>query len=60
MPTVVASDRHRARDNTPMFPDCVARPVSKGEMLINPKAVDAMQSEWKRLWDKNVWDHGGV
>eukprot|EP00974_Lingulodinium_polyedra_P075699 7333885-Lingulodinium_polyedra.AAC.1 len=59
MPTVEASDRHRLRDDIPVFPACVARPVPKGEMLHNPKAVEAMKSEWKRLWDKNVWDHDG-
>eukprot|EP00974_Lingulodinium_polyedra_P036007 3454234-Lingulodinium_polyedra.AAC.1 len=60
MPTVAISDRHRARGNTPIFPACVARPVSKGEMFNNPKAVEATKSEWKRLWDRNVWGHGGV
>eukprot|EP00974_Lingulodinium_polyedra_P027883 2694354-Lingulodinium_polyedra.AAC.1 len=53
MPIVAVSDKHRARDNTPMCPACVARPASKGEMFNNPRAVEAMKTEWKRLWDKN-------
>eukprot|EP00974_Lingulodinium_polyedra_P108570 10508327-Lingulodinium_polyedra.AAC.1 len=60
MPTVAVSDKHGARDHTPMFPVCLARPVSKGEMFNNPKAVEGMKSEWKRLWGENVWDPGGV
>eukprot|EP00974_Lingulodinium_polyedra_P062331 6018101-Lingulodinium_polyedra.AAC.1 len=60
MPTVAVSGKHRARDNAPMFSDCVARPVSKGEMFNSPQAVEAMKIEWERLWDKNVWDNGGV
>eukprot|EP00974_Lingulodinium_polyedra_P085414 8270810-Lingulodinium_polyedra.AAC.1 len=55
MPTVPTSSRHRARDNVPLFPACVARPVSKNEMLKNEKAMTAMKTEWKRHWDKNVW-----
>ena len=28
--------------------------------MSKPKAVEAMNKEWKRLWDKYVWDHDGV
>ena len=35
---------------------CVARPVSKREMEENPKAMEACEAEWKRLWEKEVWD----
>ena len=36
-------------------PACVARPVGKKEIAGQPKARDAMEKEWKRLWDKDVW-----
>ena len=36
---------------------CVARPVSRREMADEPDAQKAAASEWKRLWDKKVWDH---
>ena len=41
-------------------PACVARPVGKKEIAGQPKARDAMEKEWKRLWDKDVWDASTV
>ena len=32
----------------------------KTELFSKPDAVKAMNKEWKRLWDKKVWDHDGV
>ena len=60
MPTVPTVKKHRQRDLPMLFPACVSRPVSKKEMTLNPKAMLAMNAEWKRLWDKGVWDHTGV
>eukprot|EP00974_Lingulodinium_polyedra_P036339 3485270-Lingulodinium_polyedra.AAC.1 len=60
MPTVPTSSRHRPRDNVLLFPACVAGLVSKNEMFKNEKAMRAMKTEWRRLWDKNVWDHAGI
>ena len=39
---------------------CVARPVTKREVEAEPAARKAADSEWKRLWDKHVWDHNVV
>eukprot|EP00972_Heterocapsa_arctica_P082415 12144490-Heterocapsa_arctica.AAC.1 len=41
-----------------MFPfnACVARPVTKSEIASNAGARAELDSEWKRLRDKNVWD----
>ena len=33
---------------------CVARPVSRKEMAVEPDSVKVADSEWKRLWDKHV------
>ena len=60
MPTVDVPLTHRSKDLIPLFPACVSRLVSKKEMNLNAKAMEAMRAEWKRLWDKNVWDHDGV
>ena len=35
---------------------CVARPVGKKEMINQPEARAAMDKEWNRLRDKQVWD----
>ena len=34
--------------------------MSKKEIASQPKAKEAMDKEWKRLWDKNVWDATSV
>ena len=60
MCTVVQAPKHRHKDQAPLFPACVARPVSKTELFAEPEAVKALTTEWGRLWDKNVWDHDGV
>ncbi len=47
---------HRTRNVSPLFPACVARPVSRPEMQASKPAMDACDREWKRLQDKGVWD----
>ena len=39
---------------------CVARPVSKAELLANPKAQQAVKKEWDRLRAINCWDESVV
>ena len=53
------TERHRVKNPRSTFgiPACVARPVSRKEMMAAPKAVAAMRSEWDRLWKKKVWSH---
>ena len=60
MCTVVQAPKHRHKDQDPLFPAGVARPVSKAELFAEPAAVKALKAEWGRLWDKRVWDHDGV
>ena len=60
MKTAEKAPKHRHKDQLPLFPACVARPVSKSELFSEPDAVQAMKKEWGRLWDKKVWDHDGV
>ena len=61
MPTVESDNsQHRQKDLPPIFPACVARPVSKDEMKSKPKAMEAMKAEWERLWDKGVREHKQV
>eukprot|EP00972_Heterocapsa_arctica_P047273 6974053-Heterocapsa_arctica.AAC.1 len=45
-----------------MFPfnACVARLVNKYEIASNAGARAALDSEWKRLCDKHVWDESIV
>eukprot|EP00972_Heterocapsa_arctica_P073078 10795000-Heterocapsa_arctica.AAC.1 len=56
-------DRHDARQHREKvakhmlpFNACVARPVSKSEIANSAGARAALDSEWKRLRDKRVWD----
>ena len=60
MKTADVKPKHRHKDQLPMYPACVARPVSKPELFSEPDAIQAMKKEWGRLWDKKVWDHDGV
>ena len=60
MLAVHETPKHRNKDQMPLYPACVARPVSKPEMFSEPDAVQAMKKEWGRLWEKKVWDHDGV
>ena len=50
--------RHRPKIPRRLVPfnACVARPVSPREISSNPDAWKAMEKEWKRLRDQNVWD----
>eukprot|EP00972_Heterocapsa_arctica_P086502 12750740-Heterocapsa_arctica.AAC.1 len=45
-----------------MFPfnACVARPVTKSQIASSAGARAALDSEWKRLRDKHVWDESIV
>ena len=60
MCTIAEEPKHRHKDEPPLFPACVARPVSKTELFAEPGAVKALKTEWGRLWEKKVWDHDGV
>ena len=60
METADKTQKHRQQDISPIFPACVARPVSKTELFSEPDAIQALKKEWGRLWDKKVWDHDGV
>ena len=52
---------HRPKTSNRLpFPACVARPVGKKELMREKKAIEAMKAEWKRLWDKKVWDASTV
>ena len=52
MPTEEPSHNHICKDIPPFYPACVAQPVSKKEMFEKPKAVEAVNKEWMRLWEK--------
>ena len=39
---------------------CVARPVSRKELLQSPPAQASMKAEWDRLSYKMVWDEDKV
>ena len=51
-------DNHRVKVAPRRFPfnALVARPVGKKEIESNPKAKAAMDKEWNRLKEKNVWN----
>ena len=38
------------------FNAMVTRPVTRKEMLSNPKAMEAFMKEWKGLWEQEVFD----
>ena len=48
------------REKNPNVKSCfnamVTRPVTRKEMLGNPKAMEAFMKEWKGLWDQEVFD----
>eukprot|EP00972_Heterocapsa_arctica_P108132 15925184-Heterocapsa_arctica.AAC.1 len=48
--------RDKFADNIYHFNACVARLVGKAEIAGSPGANAALDSEWKRLRDKSVWD----
>ena len=47
---------HRSRDSVPVFPACVARPVSKKELNATPKAIEARVKEWNNGANKRTWN----
>ena len=49
---------HRVNSPVTTFgvPACVARPVGNKEIASQPKAREVAVKEWKRLWDKDVWE----
>ena len=61
MPCKKVEAKHRSRIDTGFhIPACVARPVTKKEILLNPtlasgSCLDAITKEWKRLWERKVW-----
>ena len=61
MPTIPYEPKHRPklRQRIP-FNACVARPVSKAERKLKPKAMQEMMKEWKRLRDMGTWDDASV
>ena len=48
------------REKNPAVKSCfnamVTRPVTRKEMMSNPKAMEAFMKEWKGLWDQEVFD----
>ena len=49
--------KHRVKNQPSVsFNACVARPVSKKEVSVTPKAKAAVQAEWDRLASKKAWD----
>ena len=42
--------------NPPLFNACVARPVSRREMQLHPKALEADAKDVASLQNKGVWD----
>jgi len=59
---IVDHHKHRTKVSRRRFPfnALVARPVGKKEIERTPDAQAAMNSEWKRLKDKDVWDQSVV
>eukprot|EP00972_Heterocapsa_arctica_P036237 5331525-Heterocapsa_arctica.AAC.1 len=53
---VAQQHREKVAKHMCPFNACVARPVSKAEIANNAGARAALDSEWKRLRDKHVWD----
>ena len=45
MCTVAKAPNHRHKDQAPLFPACVARPVSKAELFAEPTAMKALKAE---------------
>ena len=62
MPCVPHKDIHRPKipDHPLPISALVARPVGKKELLSNPAAKAAMDKEWQRLKDQEVWDMDSV
>ena len=48
------------REKNPAVKSCsnamVTRPVTRKEMMSNPKAMEAFMKAWKGLWDQEVFD----
>ena len=55
--TITPVDQHRDKVGFPLIPYvCTCRPVDRKEIEEDPKAKQAMQSEWDRLRSRKAWD----
>ena len=55
--TITQVDQHRDKVGFPLIPYvCTCRLVDRKEIEENPKAKQAMQSEWDRLRSRKAWD----
>jgi hypothetical protein len=54
----IPQEPHRQKHNrmSPLFPACVAEPVSRKMIEQIPKAIEAREKEANNLRDKQVWD----
>eukprot|EP00972_Heterocapsa_arctica_P085665 12624803-Heterocapsa_arctica.AAC.1 len=53
---VAQQRREKVAETMFPFSACVARPDGNAEILSSAGASAALDSEWKRLRDKHVWD----
>jgi hypothetical protein len=62
MEVALPDEVHRDRLSDKIFPfnACVAQPISRKEVARIPAAKAAMQVEWDRLFQKQVWDIASV
>ena len=56
--TTSVQQNHRVKNGAHgrCFNAVVTRPVTRKEMLSNPKAMEAFMKEWKGLWEQEVFD----
>ena len=56
--TTSVQHNHRVKNGTHgnCFNAMVTRPVTRKEMLDNPKAMEAFMKEWKGWWEQEVFD----
>ncbi|OLP93893.1 hypothetical protein AK812_SmicGene24167 [Symbiodinium microadriaticum] len=61
MPCTASLPQQQHRVKNPEQRSCfnamVTRPVTRKEMISNPKAMEACMKEWKGLWDQEVFDY---
>ncbi len=60
MGTVPCSTQHRGTRVYPFLSACAARPVSRKELLANPKALKARDKEWGGQRKRRVVDLASV
>ncbi len=62
MPCVPPDHTHRPKTQwlPPLFPACVAEPVSRKDIEKYPKAIEARKKESNNLKEKGVWDEATV